>query len=291
MKLKFKIGVITISTTLCLFITTIIMAQKPVLQKPDTAGYAPVNGLKMYYEVYGQGKPIVLIHGAYQTISLCWSSLIPDLSKTRKVIAVEMQGHGHTKDIERPFSYQALASDVIELLHYLKIDKADLMGFSVGGTVAMQVAIQKPQLVNKLIILSTPYQYTGWLPEMRTMLKSLKPDFLDQTPYKAAHESNYADEQKWHGFVSKFIKFDTEDFDLGDENLKNIKAQTLFIFGDNDGVDLMHKAKLYQLCGGNIFADMTGFPKSQLAILPNTSHVGLIIQPQKIVELVQPFLK
>lgn len=287
---KLKIQARIIFTAVWLFITTITVAQQAILQNPET-GYAPVNGLKMYYEIYGQGKPIVLIHGAYQTIALCWSGLIPDLSKNRKVIAVEIQGHGHTMDIERPFSYNSLASDVIELLKYLKIDKADMLGFSVGGTIAMQVAVQQPEVVDRLVVLSTPYQYTGWLPEMRTMLKSLKPDFLDQTPYKKAHEGIYYHEDKWHEFVSKFVKFDTENFDLGDENMKNIKAQTLFIFGDNDGVDLTHKAKLYQLCGGNVFADMAGFPKSQMAILPNTSHVGLIMQPQKIAELVQPFLK
>ncbi|MBO9728610.1 MAG: alpha/beta hydrolase [Chitinophaga sp.] len=258
---------------------------------PDTSGYAPVNGLNLYYEIYGEGKPIVLIHGAYQTIQLCWGNMITELKKTRKVIAVELQGHGHTKDITRPFSYRGFANDIVALLQYLGIDKTDIMGFSVGGTTAMQLAIQQPGVVDKLIVLSAPYQYTGWLPVMRNMLKSLPPDFLDQTPYKTAHAGIYNDSSAFHRFTGKFIKFDTENFDLGDSNMKNIKAPVLFIMGDNDGVDMMHKAKMYQLCGGNVFSDISGAPRSQLSILPNTGHMSLLMQTATIIGLLDHFLK
>jgi len=287
MKTKFILAAVLLSG----FIAVNSMAQQHQLQKPDTSGYAPVNGLKLYYEIYGQGKPIVLLHGAYQTIQLCWGDLIPELMKTRKVIAIELQGHGHTMDIARPFSYEAFASDIAALLKYLEIHKADIMGFSVGGTTALQLAIQHPAVVDRLVILSAPYQYNGWLPIMRNMLQSLPANFLDETPYKAAHARIYKDSTAFHKFTGKFIQFDTENFDLGDANIKNIKAPVLFIMGDNDGVDLMHKAKMYQLCGGNVFSDMAGLPKSQLTILPNTGHVGLIMQTGKIAELTEQFLK
>lgn len=275
----------------CSFKVNTIMAQETQTLKPDTSGYAPNNNLKMYYEIYGQGKPIVLIHGAYQTIQLCWAGLIPELKKNRKVIAIELQGHGHTLDIGRPFSYKSFANDIAALLKYLKIDKADIMGFSIGGATAMQFAISYPESVDRLIVLSAPYQYKGWLPSMRSMLGTLKPDFLDQTPYKDAHAGIYKDTANFHKFTGKFIKFDTENYDLGDDKMKAIKSPVLFIMGDNDGVDLAHKAKMYQLCGGNIFSDISGAPKSQLAILPNTGHVGLIMQPDKILELTEQFLK
>jgi len=270
---------------------TRLRAQQSEHITPDSSGYAPVNGLNLYYEIYGQGKPIVLIHGAYQTIQLCWGDIITELKKTRKVIAVELQGHGHTKDINRPFSYRGFANDIVALLQYLEIDKTDVMGFSVGGTTAIQLAIQQPGVVDKLIVLSAPYQYTGWLPVMRNMLKSLSPDFLDQTPYKVAHAGIYKDSSAFHQFTRKFIKFDTENFDLGDSNMKNIKAPVLFIMGDNDGVDMAHKAKMYQLCGGNVFSDITGAPRSQLSILPNTGHMSLIMQTTTIIGLVDHFLK
>ena len=128
---------------------------------PTSSGYAPVNGSKVYYEMYGAGDPIVLLHGAYMTINSNWSELIPVLSKTRKVIAVELDGHGHTPLSQRPMSYQTLASDVAAVLKYLKIDSADIVGFSYGGTVAFQFAIQHSAMTKKLIIISSTYKSEG----------------------------------------------------------------------------------------------------------------------------------
>src|SRR5258705_5298991 len=130
--------------------------------KPAQASYAPVNGLKMYYEVYGEGKPLVLLHGAFMTIGTNFGQLIPELSKTRKIIAVELQGHGRTADIDRPFSFQSLADDVAALLKYLKVDSADIFGYSMGGVTAWQVAIRHPEVVRRLIITSGVYKYEGW---------------------------------------------------------------------------------------------------------------------------------
>ena len=134
-------------------------AQQPLT--PASSGYAPVNGAKVYYEVYGAGDPIVLLHGAYMTINSNWNELIPILSKTRKVIALELDGHGHTPLSQRPYSYQTLASDVAAVLKYLKIDSADILGFSYGGTVAYQFAIEHPAMTKKLIIISSTYKSEG----------------------------------------------------------------------------------------------------------------------------------
>src|ERR1041385_8843962 len=139
--------------------------------KPSNSGYAPVNGIKVYYEVYGEGSPIVLLHGAFYTIDMNWSQLIPELSKTRKVIAIEMQGHGHSPFSDRKLSITTLASDVEKVMDYLKIDSADVAGYSMGGSVAYQFAVQSPKRLKKLVIISSTYKTAGWLPVVNGALK------------------------------------------------------------------------------------------------------------------------
>src|ERR1700722_19827906 len=140
--------------------------------KPAESGYVPVNGTKIYYEVYGEGKPVVLLHGAFYTIQLNWAQLIPELSKTRKVIAIEMQGHGHTRYSDRKLAFPTLASDVEVVMNYLKIDSADIVGYSMGGSVAYQLTIQSPKRVRKLVIISSTYKNSGWLPQVTNAFKN-----------------------------------------------------------------------------------------------------------------------
>jgi pimeloyl-ACP methyl ester carboxylesterase len=269
------------------------MAQPGATNKAKTlktSGLAPVNGLKLYYEVHGAGKPIVLLHGSYMTIDLNFGELIPELAKTRKVIALEMQGHGRTADIDRPISYKALADDVAALLKYLKVDSADVLGYSLGGTVAFDLAIRHPEMVNKLIAVSTTHKYTGWSQAVRDVLKAIKPEFLDNTPLKTEYDRVAPDPKHWHAFLDKYMQFDQQDFDLGAENIRKIKSPVLLIMGDNDGVDMSYKAELYRLCGGDVFADMQGLPSSQLAIIPGSTHVTLMMQTDKLVPVILPFL-
>ncbi len=271
-------------------------AQQPLT--PAASGYAPVNGSKVYYEVYlptgqagGTGDPIVLLHGAYMTINSNWSELIPVLSKTRKVIALEMEGHGHTPLSNRPLSYQTLAADVAGALKYLKVDSADIIGFSYGGTIAFQFAIQHPAMTKKLIVISSTYKSEGWLGIMYTMLTGLKPDAFDNTPVRSEYIKVAPDTSNWHPFIAKMLKFSAEKFDLGDNNIKNIKAPVLLIMGDNDGTDKKVVAETYSLLGGNVFGDIVGIPRSQLAILPAKGHGSLIMDTQAIASLVGSFLE
>ena len=263
-------------------------AQQPLT--PASSGYAPVSGSKVYYEVYGTGDPIVLLHGAYMTINSNWSELIPVLSKTRKVIALEMDGHGHTPLSQRPFSYQTLAGDVASVLKYLKVDSADILGFSYGGTIAYQFAIQQPAMTKKLIIISSTYKSEGWLNIMYTMLAGLKPDAFDNTPIKSEYIKAAPDTSNWHKFIGTMLKFSAEKFNLGDDKIKNIKAPVLLINGDNDGTDKKVLGETYSLLGGNVFGDIVGIPKSQLAILPAKGHGTLIMDTQAIAVLVGSFL-
>src|SRR6478752_7341743 len=263
-------------------------AQQPLA--PASSGYAPVNGSKVYYEVYGAGDPIVLLHGTYMTINSNWSELIPVLSKTRRVIALEMDGHGHTPLSQRPFSYQTFADDVVSVLKYLKIDSADILGFSYGGTIAYQFAIQQPVMTKKLIIISSTYKSEGWLGIMYTMLAGLKPDAFDNTPVKSEYLKVAPDTSNWHKFIATMLKFSAEKFNLGDDKVKNIKAPVLLIMGDNDGTDKKVLAETYSLLGGNVFGDVVGIPRSQLAILPAKGHGTLIMDTQAIAALVGSFL-
>src|SRR5271167_3468061 len=147
------------------FLLTMLVPAVVSAQEKPTTGYAPVNGLKMYYEVHGSGEPVVLLHGAFMTITNNWDGWIGQLSKTRKVIAVEMQGHGRTADIERDFSSESLADDVAALLDHLKIPKADVIGYSMGGGVAMQCAIRHPEKVRKVVSISAVLRHDGWVKE------------------------------------------------------------------------------------------------------------------------------
>lgn len=255
-----------------------------------SSGLAAVNGIKMYYEIHGEGKPIVLLHGSYMTIPLNYGEMIPRLAKNRKVIAVEMQGHGRTADTDRPFSYKALADDVATLLKQLKIEKADILGYSFGATVGLEFAIKHPSLVNKLIFISSVYKHDGWIKAARDLFPTIVPEFFENTPLKTQYDSLAPNPGHWKEFVKKLTKFDSTPFDLGAENIKSLQCPVLIIKGDNDGIELTHVADMYNLFGGGVFADMTGLPKSQLAILPGMTHVSLMMATDQLMALINPFL-
>src|SRR5258705_9377128 len=183
------------------------------------SGYAPVNGIKVYYEVYGKGRPIVLLHGAFYTIGMNWAQLIPELSKTRKVIVIEMQGHGHTPFSDRELSITTLANDVEKVMDYLKIDSADVAGFSMGGSIAYQFAVQSPKRLRKLVIISSTYKTNGWLPIVNGAFKDFKPEFFDNTPIKTAYDAVAPDKTKWRKFLEQMFAFAEVPFNVGDSNI------------------------------------------------------------------------
>lgn len=259
--------------------------------KPSESGYAPVNGIKVYYEVYGKGKPIVLLHGAFMTIDMNWGELIPELSKNRKVIALELQGHGHTPFSERKLSHATLASDVTKVMDYLKIDKADVAGYSFGGEVAYQLAIQSPEKLNRLVIISSTYKTTGWLPEVNKALEGMKPELFTDSPMHTAYNAVAPDKTKWTQFLKQMMDSAGQPFDLGDNNISKITVPVLIIAGDNDGLDKTELSKTYKLLGGDVFADMGPMPKSQLAIAPGQTHVSLMMQTAMILNYLNNFLK
>ncbi|HEX5154844.1 MAG TPA: alpha/beta hydrolase [Parafilimonas sp.] len=258
--------------------------------KSSNSGYAPVNGIQIYYEVYGEGKPLILLHGAFYTIDMNWGQLIPELSKTRKVIALEMQGHGHTPFSGRALSITTLASDVEKVMEYLKIDSADVAGYSMGGSIAYQFAVQSPERLRKLVIISSTYKSNGWLPQVNNAFKDFKPEFFDNTPLQAAYNAVAPDKTKWRKFLEQMFAFAKVPFNVGDSNIAKITAPVLIISGDNDGLDKIELMKTYELLGGGV-SDLEPMPKSQLAIVPSQGHVSLMMQTTTILNYLNNFLK
>jgi len=272
-----------------LFLTALKSSGQQI--KPVKSGYAPVNGIEVYYEVYGEGKPLILLHGAFYTIEMNWGQLISELSKTRKVIAIEFQGHGHSPYSDRKLDIATLARDVEGVMNYLKIDTADVAGYSMGGSVAYQFAIQSPERLSRLVIISSTYKTDGWLPVVSTGFKNFKPEFFDNTPLKTGYDAVAPDKTKWPKFVKQMIDFAQTPFNCGDANIAKITAPVLIISGDNDGTNKIELMKTYQLLGGGVAADLQPMPKSHLAIVPSQSHVGLMMQTKTLLNYLDDFLK
>lgn len=257
--------------------------------QPADSGYADVNGLKMYYEVHGEGKPIVLLHGSFMNIPLNWSHIIPLLANNRKVIVAEMQAHGRTKDIARELSYEAMADDVSGLLKHLKIDSADILGYSMGGGVAFQFAVRHPQQLRRLVILSGAYAHDGWWPEVEASFATFTPEMFKGTPIQKQYDSMGNDPARFPEFVKKVMSIDLKPYDWSKE-VKKIQAPILMAIGDADGVRYEHALELFRAKGGGKMGDMYGLPKSRLAILPGTTHIGMIQRSDLLIPMVTGFL-
>ncbi len=272
------------------FLLTMLLPAAVVAQQPPATGYAPVNGLKMYYEVHGSGDPVVLLHGAFMTITNNWTGWIGELSKTRKVIAVEMQGHGRTADIPRDITYENLADDVAALLDYLKIPRADLIGYSMGGGVAMRCAIRHPDKVRKVVVISSMLRRDGAVQEGQDALATLTADAFKGSPIETEYKRLSPNPDDFPKFVKRLLAMDSKGRDISDDQLKATTAPMFFIFGDSDGVRLEHVAEMFRMKGGGIHGDLRPLPASRLAILPATTHVTLMQRMPIIVPMVNDFL-
>jgi pimeloyl-ACP methyl ester carboxylesterase len=257
-------------------------------------GYAPVNGLEMYYEIHGDGRPALLLHGAYMTIDMM-GPLVHGLARTRQVVAVEQQGHGRTADIDRPITYEQMADDTAALARHLGIEGADVIGYSMGGATALQIALRHPDLVRRLVIASAGYASDGMPAEALEMFPTITPELFAGSPIEEAYLRLAPNPGDFPKLVEKLTALDTTDFSWPEEEIRAIPAPTLIVLGDSDGVRLEHAVDLFKLRGGGVMGDLAGMPDSQLAVLPGTSHFvppgsGLLDRADWLLAMIPPFL-
>jgi pimeloyl-ACP methyl ester carboxylesterase len=257
---------------------------------PQT-GYAAVNGLKMYYEIHGTGQPLVLLHGAFSAIGTSFGALLPELAKTRQVIAFELQGHGRTADIDRPLSLEQMADDTAAALKQLGIDQADVFGYSMGAAVALHLVIRHPDIVRKLVLASVSYQLSGIHPGLMDGLGEMKPEMMHGSPWHEEYTRIAPNPGDFATLFAKKTAMDRGIKDIPADSIQAIKAPTLLIIGDSDLVRPEHAVEMFRLLGGGVFGDTpAGLPNSQLAVLPGTSHVTVVYQDKLLLASIPPFL-
>jgi pimeloyl-ACP methyl ester carboxylesterase len=241
--------------------------------------YTEVNGLKMYYEIQGSGQPLVLLHGAFG-FNEGWATVLPSLIKTHQVIAIESEGHGHTRDLDRPLTYEQMAEDTATLLRQLNVKDADFFGYSMGGITALGVAIRHPELVRKLAILGScagPPKDT-FEPESYKQYQSLSVDFAPRV-LKEPYDRMAPDPTRWPILVTKIKNLGRDFKGYSSAELKTIKAQTLIMMGDRDGIRPEHAVEMYRL-----------IPNAQLALFPGEDHFMLWTSSEKVLSTLVPFL-
>jgi pimeloyl-ACP methyl ester carboxylesterase len=265
---------------------------KEVEMKLAKSGYAKGNGIQLYHEVYGSGEPLVLIHGGLTTIGEMQGWIQP-LIKTRQVIAVEMQGHGHTADTDRPMTWTQIGDDIALLLDTLNIPKADVVGHSFGGASAIRAAIQRPDKVRRLVVISSPAARSGWYPETQqgmSQVSAAMADSMMQTP-TGKLSKQWPDPQRFPPFLDKFGKLMGEDYDWS-ADIAKLPMPVLLVFADNDSVSQKHIAEFFALLGGGVKEpgwQNTQLSKSRLAVVPGYSHYNFITSPE-VPQIIGQFL-
>ena len=234
-------------------------------------GYAPVSGLEMYYGVHGDGPPLLLLHGAYMTAD-SMGPLLAGLAQGRQVIAPEQQGHGHTADIDRPITYEQMADDSAALLEHLGIEQADVVGYSMGGGIALQLAIRHPTRVRRLVVASASYTYDGMHAAAIEMFPTITPELFAGSPMEDEYLRVAPNPGHFPKLVEKLVHLDSTPFAWPADDIRGITAPTLIVVGDSDVVRLEHAVELFGLLGGGVMGDLVGMPTSRLAVLPGTSH-------------------
>jgi len=256
--------------------------QTPENPTPRT-GYAPVNGLKLYYEVHGTGEPVILLHGGLGASGM-FAGILPALSAKRQVIAADLQAHGRTADMDRPLTFAAMASDIAGLLKHLGIAKADVMGYSLGGGVAAHVALACPEAVRKLVIVSTAFSKDGWYPEINAGMSQIgaaAAEPMKQTPMYQMYASIAPRPQDWPVLLAKIGELLRRDYDWS-KSVLAIKSPALLVFGDADAVRTAHAVQFFELLGGGKKDggwDGSGISSARLAILPGATHYNIFSSP------------
>ena len=274
-----------------LLVTAALLLAAPALADGAPVGKrVPVNGMQMYYEVSGQGEPLVVLHGAYMNIP-SMGAIVPKLAETHTVYALELQGHGRTTDLARPITYPNLADDVAAFMDAVGLAKADVFGYSMGAQAGLQLAIRHPAKVNKLVAASVAYDLRGWQPEFQAVIPQMTVEMILEMPFHAEYRKLAPNPDGFRGLAEKLIALEHEPM-AWEADVKALKTPVLVIAGDADVATLEHTVALFRLLGGGGMGDM-GKPlsASRLAILPATSHTAVINQTELLHALIEPFLR
>ena len=255
--------------------------------------YAEVNGVRLWYESHGDGPPLVLLHGGYGSVEM-FAPILPALAQRRRVFAVDLQGHGRTADVDRPLSYETLADDVAALLRHLDLPAADLLGYSLGGGVALRTAIQHPALLRRLVLVSAPCRRAGWYPEVLAAMAAQNERVGEQmrgTPPHQVYERVAPRPDDWPKLWAKTGDLLRRDYDWSAE-VAALTTPTMLVFADADSIPTTHVAEFFGLLGGghrDAGWDGTDRPAARLAVLPGLTHYDIVGSPA-LPAAVLPFL-
>ncbi len=248
-----------------------------------TTGYADVNGLHLYHEVHGEGSPLVLLHGGMLTIDLNFAGLLPTLAETHRVIAVEQQGHGRTADIDRPVTPAALAGDVVALLDHLGVDRAHVLGHSMGAAVALELAVRHPGRVRSVVPVSATVRPEGMHEDLtdpsRFATSTRMPTQQDFAEFREAYLRLSPHPEHFDGFLQALSSNMSDLRGWSDEELAGITAPVLLVMGDHDFTTVEHGALMLSL-----------IPGAQLAVLPGTTHMQTTRRPELLLPMLAAFL-
>lgn len=280
----------TITRTFLLI--AMMLAPMSLLARPVQSGYAPVNGTELYYEVRGDGAPLVMLHGGVDP-SQMFGEPLTAMAKNFKVIAIHARGHGRSKDTTAPWSIEQAADDVAAVLKQLKINKASVMGYSFGGAIALQFAIRHPDMLDKLVVVSAPYAGSGYYPEGKAAFDQMPAmaDAIGAEIAKSPLAKTYPGVD-WPTLMRKTGELGKQDFDWS-AGIRGIKARTLLVFADADCIRPEHIAEFYKLLGGGQRdAGLDGSQRSpnQLAVVPGRTHYDIMASPS-VTHYATEFLK
>ncbi len=241
--------------------------------------------------MHGAGKPLIMLHGGFGTFET-FAAISPALARDHQVIGVDLYGHGRTALTDRPFSFEHMADDIAGLIQHLGLEKADVLGYSLGGAVALQTAIRHPERVNKLVLISTPFKRAGWHPEMQVGMASLTPEFILGTPLHDVYVSVAPKPEDFSRFVTILTEALGQDYDWT-EPVSALKVPILIIAGDADGLPPSHAVEFFTLLGGGLKDagwDGANLIPSQLAILPGATHYNIVFRADLLLPVLVPFL-
>jgi pimeloyl-ACP methyl ester carboxylesterase len=259
--------------------------------KENPGRYAAVNGLELYYEMHGAGSPLILLHGGVGASEMFGLTLVK-LAATRQVIAVHLQGHGRTHDIDRPLRFESMADDVAALIAHLGLERADLLGYSMGANVALQAAIRHPGKIRKLVTISASMKHNVWYPEVQASFEQMAANaaMLGNNLKQSPMAQLYPDVD-WETLFTKISDMESQDYDWS-EDVSVMKVPTMIMFADADSILLEHIVSFYRLLGGgqrDAGLDGSARPSARLAIVPGTTHYD-ILSTGIVADLVTPFL-